>query len=124
MAKTLATAGRNGACDGVVDLLDAGKVNIYEGATLLATIPFGNPAFGDSAVGVATANAFTAGTAVASGAADSAKILKSDDTEVLTGLTVTATGGGGDIELDVTVIVAGDSVNITGGAKTITMPAT
>ena len=66
---TLAAITRNAMCNAIVDLLDAGKIEIYTGTapnadaaatgTLLATLDFSNPAFGNAATGQATANAIT-----------------------------------------------------------------
>ena len=84
MSIRLATAARNAAADAVVDLIDAGSgagtLKIYSGSvgttandtpagTLLATIAWGDPAFGAASSGVATAtdpvsvNASATGTA-------------------------------------------------------------
>ena len=73
MTVKISTNARNKACDSVVDLLDlgsgvsAGYIEIRTGSkpsnpataatgTLLATLTFSNPAFGDAASGSATSN--------------------------------------------------------------------
>ena len=125
MALTLPTTTRNAACNAVVDLIDSGtslgKLKIYTAAeaTLLCTNLFANPAFGNAATGVATANAIANGTAVATGTAAVAKITDGADTDVLTGLVVGA--GSGDISLNSVSITTDDVIAIT--SMSITMPA-
>lgn len=127
----ISNAARSAMCDALVDLLDggttdaSGDVQIYTAAfgTLLAELPLNNPAFGAASNGVAT---IATGTAVedtsanATGTAAVCRFRDRDNTVVFEG-TVTATSGGGDIELTSTSIVATEPVEITGG--TITMPA-
>jgi hypothetical protein len=136
MATRLATATRNAACDGVVDLLDAGSgagtLKLYTGSqpasagdapsgTLLATITLSDPAFGAAASGVATlAGTPLSGTGVAAGTAGWARLADSAGNTVFDGA-VTATGGGGQVELATTTISVGVTVQITSG--TVTMPA-
>lgn len=135
MATRIPTARRNAACDSVVDALDAGAaaatVEIRTGSqpasandaatgTLLATITLGDPAFGAAASGVATANAIATDTGDAAGTAGWFRAKDSDGNTVLDG-SVTATGGGGDMELNTTTISAG--VNIDVVSWIVTMPA-
>ncbi len=136
MATRLPTATRNAACDSVVDLLDAGSsagtIKIYTGTqpasandsatgTLLATVTFGDPAFGAASSGVATlAGTPLSGTGVAAGTAGWARLADSTGATVLDGA-VTATGGGGQVELATTTISVGVTVQVTSG--TVTMPA-
>ena len=80
---------RNLACDAIVDQLDGGTIQIRTGAqpaspndaasgTLLATLTFGTPAFGDSVSGTATANAISSDTSVDdTGTAGHARMLTS-----------------------------------------------
>ncbi len=129
MALTLSTAARNAAADAVVDLLDAGTTNTYPalkiataafGATL-ATIDFTDAtAFGASASGTATAGTMADDTSASAGTAAVFECVDQDNTRVFEG-TVTATGGGGDIELSSVSIGAGDTVSIT--SLTYTQPA-
>lgn len=138
MATRLPTAARNAAVDAVVDLIDAGSgagtvqvrtgtqpasANDAASGTLLVTITLNDPAFGSGANGVATLDVdpeLTA-TAVATGTAGWCRILDSTGATVLDG-SVTATGGGGQLELASTSITSGGTVSITSG--TVTMPAT
>jgi hypothetical protein len=135
MATRLATATRNAACDAVVDLLDggpaAGTIKIYTGTqpttandtatgTLLATITLSDPAFGAASSGVATLSGTPlSATGVAAGTAGWARLADSTGATVMDG-SVTATGGGGQIELATTTISVGVTVSITSG--TVTMP--
>lgn len=135
MATRVTDAVQNAAADAVVDLLDAGAgagtLKIYSGTqpadaddaasgTLLVTLTFSDPAFGAAAAGVATANAITDGTAVATGTAGWFRCEDSAGTTVFDG-DVTATGGGGDLELDNTSIATDQTVSIT--SLTYTHPA-
>lgn len=125
MATTLSTAARNAACNAVVDLCDqgagAGKLKIKQTSTLLCTITLSDPAFGNSATGVATASGLPlSGTGVASGSANAFDVTDSDDNVLWSG-TVTATGGGGDMTLDNVSIAVDQVVNVT--AFTHTQPA-
>lgn len=137
MATRLPTAARNAATNSVTALVDAdvgaGTMQIRTGAqpasandpatgTLLATITFADPAFGASALGVATLDAtpVLSTTGVAAGTAGWFRILDNSGDTVLDG-SVTATGGGGDLELNTTTISIGVTVEITAG--TLTTPA-
>jgi len=131
MALTLGNGSRNAACNGVVDLVDAGDtagtLKIYTaggsgGGTLLCTVAYADPAFGSAgSVGTGVATAFTMvdGTCVASGTAAAAEIYPSTGTAVITGLTVGTSGS--DINLTNTTIATGDIVGIS--SFTVTMPA-
>lgn len=127
MTTRLATAARNAAANAVVDLIDAGAaagtLKIYTGSvgatpndtpagTLLATIPWDDPAFGNAATGVATANDPDPATGSAAGTAGCFLVEDSDGNNVFDG-TVTATGGGGDLELATTTISVGVTIDIT-----------
>ncbi len=132
----LATATRNAACDAVVDKVDdgagSGTIQIRSGTqpasandaatgTLLATLTWSDPAFGAASAGVATASAITQdSSADATATASWARILDSDSNTIFD-CDVSATGGGGTIELNTTSVVTGESVSIT--AFTVTMPS-
>lgn len=128
MAITLETSARNAACDAIVDLLDSGAgtavIEIRQSTTVLATIPLdATAAFGAAATGVATLSNLPREdtSADASGTADNFQAKDKDGNLIFSG-TVTATSGGGDIELVSTSITVGQPVRITSG--TFTMPAT
>lgn len=127
MAIRLSTAARNAAADAVVDLVDAGAgagtLKIYTGAqpangdtegsgTLLATVTFADPAFGAASGGTATATDPAAVTAVGTGTAASFVVEDSTGANVLNG-TVSATGGGGDLQLSSTSLATGITVDVT-----------
>lgn len=137
MATRLATATRNAACDAVVDLIDGGvgvgTIKIYTGSqpttandsigasTLLATVSLSDPAFGSASTGAATLQGVPlSGTGVAAGTAGWARVADSGGGTVMDG-SITATGGGGQIEMDTTTVSVGLTVTITAG--TVTMPA-
>lgn len=88
------------------------------GTTLLATITLKSPAFTESG-GVLTISDPDAVTAVATGTASWFRALDGSNATILDG-EVTATSGGGDLELATTSLSTGLSVDVTGG--TITMP--
>lgn len=117
MAVTHPTATRNALCDYVVDQLDLntppGKLVMQTaGGAAVATLTFGNPAFGAAATGTATANAITADTNAVGGTIAKAELRQGNATAIVL-CSVTATGGGGDIQLNSVVISAGQQVSIT-----------
>lgn len=127
MAIALEVAARNAAADAVMALVDAGsgagKIKIRTGArpasgaasagTVLAVLTFSDPATGAAASGVDTASAITQdSSADATGTAEHFEVTDSDDNIVYRG-SVTATGGGGDMTLVTTSIVATQPVQIT-----------
>jgi hypothetical protein len=122
----LGTSARNASTNGVVDLLDVGgggTLTIYTGSppadpqtapsgTLLATLVLSNPAFGSAASGEADANAITDdASADATGTAGWFRLADAAATGIIDG-TITATGGGGDIEFNTVSFVAGGVVSI------------
>lgn len=115
MAISHSTAARNAMADAVAARLNGGKIKIYtSGDALLATLTLGNPAFGSASGGVITANAITGdSSADADGTAAKAKITNSSDGVEIDGLTVTATGGGGNITFATVTFVVGVAVNLT-----------
>lgn len=121
MTLVLETVARNAACNAVVDLLDGGTIEFQTaGSVEVATLTLGTPAFGAAAVGVATANAITSDTSATGGTITKA-VFKNAATAVQFTVSVTATGGGGDIELSSTTIGAGDTVSLS--SYTHTQPA-
>lgn len=135
MAIRLADAARDDATDAVVDLIDAGAgagtIKVYTGSqpadaddaatgTLLVTITCADPAFGASSSGTATASAIADATPVANGTAGWFRVEDSNGANVFDG-SVTATGGGGDMELNTTAITTSEDVSVT--SFTYTTPA-
>jgi hypothetical protein len=90
--------------------------------TLLVTLNLANPAFEAAAAGALAIDATPELTAVAAatGTAGYARIKDRAGTAVADG-TVTATGGGGDVQIASTSIVSGTTVRVTGGS--LTLPA-
>jgi len=141
MATRVPDSRRNAIVDSLVDALDAGAgagiVRIYQGtqpadadsahgSTLLVEIDLNDPAFGAASGGTATADVTPepTGTAVAAGTAQWFRALDSDGVDITDNVidgSVTATGGGGDMEINNTSIEVDQVVNIT--AWTVTMPA-
>lgn len=113
MAVTHPTAIRNGIADHVVDQLNSGTIEfLTSGDAEVATLTFGNPAFGDAANGIATANSITADTDCNAGTVAKFEAKSSGAAVIFQG-SVTATGGGGDIILSSTAIGAGDTISIS-----------
>lgn len=126
------------ACNAIVDLLDggagAGLLRIYSGSaptnvdaaatgTLLAELTLNDPAFGNAADAnpgaTATANAITAdSSANATGTAGYFRAVDSNGNGIIQG-DVTATGGGGDLEINSTSIAAGAQVEVTSWTFTV-----
>lgn len=132
----IAAAAQDALCDLFVDLLDAGAgpgtIEIYDGAmpatpetaitdqTLLATLTFSDPAFGDAMDGTASADEIAADTSAdATGTATWARLADSDGT-ALADVDVGATGSGAAIELNTVELTSGGEVNITSFA--VSMP--
>lgn len=130
----LGQAARSAAADAVVDSLDAGAaaatVEIRTGTipatpataasgTLLATVTLIDPAAGAASNGVATITDSVSVTGVAAGTAGYARFKDSNGVAVFD-CDVTATGGGGAIELSTTTISVGVTVDL--GALTYTQP--
>ena len=124
----LETNARNGACDGIVDLLDVGGTiphcviaTAASAADLVSIDLTGATAFGDAATGVATMTA-SSPTGVASGTGTAAKFRLEDDTatpiKVASGdVGTTAT----TMDISNTSIATSDVIKIT--AMTVTVPA-
>ena len=133
MTLQFSAAARNAMLDsGITTIIgNAGLLRIYTGAppatvaaaatgTLLAELVMASPFAPGAAAGVLTPGAITQdSSADASGTAGYFRMLTSGAVAVLQG-TVTVTGGGGDLTLNTTSIVAGVPVLVTGG--TITAP--
>lgn len=133
MALRLGTTMRNGACNGIVDIIDqgagAGTIRIYTGAqpaavsdnpsgTALGTLTFSDPAFGNAATGVATASAITSDTSADnSGTAAHACVFDSDVNPLCD---MSCGQGSGDVNFDNNVIVAGGVIAIS--SMTVTVP--
>lgn len=136
MATRITGAEQNAITDLVVDRADAaataGKLRIYTGSqpadaddaasgTLLVEIELDDPAWGAAASGsAALAGTPVSNTAAATGTAGWFRVLDGDDTTVFDGA-VTATGGGGELELDNTSITAAQTVHVNSLAAS--MPA-
>lgn len=130
MGLTISTAARNAAVNGVVDLVDAGggagELVIKTGSdpaagTTLATIPLAATAWGSASAGsAALAGAPKSAAATGAGSAGCFRVNDSTHALIFSGA-VTATSGGGDIELDNVSIAVGQTISIT--ALAISIPA-
>lgn len=136
MTTRLPTNVRNAMANAAVDLIDAGPaagtVQIRTGAqpasagtaatgTLLGTLTLSDPAFADAVNGTATAGAVTGdSSADASGTAGWFRVLDSTGATVMDGA-ISEAGGGGELILDKTTIVAGGTISVT--SWTVTQPA-
>lgn len=117
MAVTHITAVRNEQADLVVDHLDDGAsagnlIFRTSGDVEVATCPFSDPAFGAASSGTATASAITSDTNATGGTVAKFTAEDSDGNVAFQG-SVTATGGGGDIELSSLSVGAGDTVSVS-----------
>lgn len=125
MAVTHPTLVRTGIADFVVDQLDEGTppgtlVFQTSGDVEVATLTFANTAFGAAAAGVATAAAIVSDTSATGGTIAKARLKNQAGTDKII-CSVTATGGGGDIELSAVIVSAGQTVSMT--SLTYTAPA-
>lgn len=132
MSFRLGTTMRNNACNGIVDTIDqgsgAGKINVFTSTqpgsvggtygTLLGTLTFSDPAFGNAATGVATASSITSDTSAdASGTAGTFNLVDSDNNVLADG---TCGQGSGDMSFDNATIVAGGVIACS--SFTVTVP--
>jgi len=119
---TKSEALRNSQAEDMAANLNALEIKDSTGPTVI--IEFTGVSFGSASSGTVSASSTPhSGSASAGGNADTARLYdKAGSTgEEVTGLTVTETGGGGDIELDNTNINSGQQVEIT--SIDITEPA-
>ncbi len=93
------------ASGGTIELRTAGDVEV-------ATLAFGSPGFAAAVAGVITANAIVPDSSATGGVVTKAVLIDSGAV-VRVNCSVTATGGGGDIQLSTTTIVAGQAVSIS-----------
>lgn len=121
MAVTHLTALRNTLADAAVDSLDVGTTDAAGDLRFLtaadaevALLPLSNPAAGAAASGTATFSAITADSSATGNASPITKfeLRDRDNTAKIFG-SVTATSGGGDIELSSTTVSAGQTVSMT-----------
>jgi hypothetical protein len=124
MAVTHHSALRDVLCNAAVDSIDngaaAGTLEFQTAASAeVATLTFSDPAFGAASSATATASAISSDTNATGGTITKAVLQDSDGNDKIL-CSVTATGGGGDIELSAVVISAGQTVAVT--ALTYTAP--
>lgn len=124
MAISLAATLRNNRADQITSFAGtSAKLRIYTAAygSMLVECICNATAFAPAASGgVLTLNAVATGTAGNTGTAAIARIMKSDGTTmVMEGLTVTASGGGGDVQITGGVsITSGQTVSISSATIT------
>jgi hypothetical protein len=117
MAVTHPTAVRTGVADFVVDQLDEGTppgtlVFQTSGDAEVATLTLANPAFGAASNGIATAGTITADSSATGGVIAKVRLKNAAGTDKIIG-SVTATSGGGDIELNSVTVSAGQEVSVS-----------
>jgi len=120
-AWSYATATKNARLDAITTMIDAGasagklEIGPTGMGSVCVTFTLNDPSAAAASGGVWTL-AGTPKTANASGActAGAARIRDSNNNDIITGLTVTATGGGGNITVDNTSIANGQSVQLNG----------
>jgi hypothetical protein len=119
MALTHSSAVRTGLADYVANAVNNGSTNpsgrlvfLTSANATVASLNFSNPAFGGGANGVVSANAIQDDTNAVGGTVTKFEIRDRNATVILSG-TVTATGGGGDIELSSTTVGAGDTISVS-----------
>lgn len=133
MAIGFSTALRNSRLDAITAAIDAGAgagtLKIYTGTrpstggaitsqVLLGTLTFSDPSAPAASGGVLTFNSITQdASADATGTAAWARVADSTGAFVMD-MSVTATGGGGDIELNTTAVTSGGPISVTSATIT------
>lgn len=114
MAVTHPTAVRTIIADAVTATIGASGKLIMQtaAAATVATLPLSATAFGAAVSGVATANAITSDTNAVGGTIAKAEIQTSGSVAKIL-CSVTATGGGGDIQLSSVIVSAGQTVSMS-----------
>lgn len=124
MAVTHGAGTRTVIADAVVDRLDVGGTGTLvfdtSGDVEVATLTFSATAYGAAVGPTATANAITADASATGGTIAKAKQIGVTHGTVIM-CSVTATGGGGDIELNSVIVSAGQQVSVS--SLTYTAPA-
>lgn len=124
MAFKLSQAAAEAAGDAVCDMLDGGKIEVRTGAaptnaddadsgTLLAEGTFGTPAFAASVDGESLANAITQDASANNTGTAGHFRLKTAASAVVAQGSVTALGGGGDMQVSSTSVVSGIPFSFT-----------
>jgi hypothetical protein len=120
---TLETATRNAACNAIVDLVDVSGPGslVFEAAndSDVATLAFSNPAFGNAASGVATANAITSDTSANTGTIDHVSIYDGAASKIME--CTIATDASEDFQISSLSVSNGDTVSCS--TLTVTVPA-
>lgn len=122
---------RSAVADAVAAEFAGGTIELYTGSqpasaedaatgTLLATVNLPSPAFSAATNGVASKDGSWSGVAVATGDAGWFRMYDSGQAKHKDGV-VTATGGGGEIEISDLSVVTGDTVIVD--TASVTQPA-
>jgi len=121
MTVSFSTAVKNSRANERVDAVDLGSTNPYGQLwmkdaldNVLSIHNFSDPAFGAAADGAAIADTIADGTGLLTGSCTNFDVVDKDESVCWSG-TVTAVGGGGDLESDTssTVITAGETVSVS-----------
>lgn len=113
MAVTHSNAARSVIADALLALLNSGNLEFQTSADAeVATCALSATAFQAAVNGVATANAISNDTNATGGTIAKFVLKNSSNVGVIFG-SVTATGGGGDVEISSLAISAGDAVSVT-----------
>lgn len=111
MAVTHPTAVRNAFADLIGDTLDAGTLEFQTaGDVEVATLALNAAAFGAAAAGTMTAGAITLDSSATGGTIAKARLKTAGALEKVA-CSVTASGGGGDIEMNSVIVSAGQEVS-------------
>jgi hypothetical protein len=118
MTIALSTVSKNAAVNAVTALIESGTgtsngvlILLTSDNSEVATAQLSSPAFGSAVNGTATANNITADTDVAGGLATKFSVRNKDNVEVFSG-TISAAGGGGDLQLTTPTLQAGDTFDV------------
>lgn len=120
---TSSLAIRNAQLDAATALLSGGQLRIYSGpvpatvesaatGTLLATLYLGTPAFDPASAALAMSTAIAPEISAAAGTAGWFRLWSAGAVAAYYDGTITAPGGGGDLQLDSVTIEAGATVTV------------
>ena len=128
----LSNAIANAMCAAWSTLCNGGTINLFDGVQptdantaittqhLLATLTFGNPAFGTPVAGVAASNSITSGSGLYAGTATWARIIESGGSAVVCDMSVGTTSSY-NIVMNSAIVTVGETISATSVTFTVSL---